>query len=108
MSVKNVSDNSIVSTPVRVVIESISANDVAVENADGTINRKLYFEYAVSEGLLPGDITGIRKWRFSNRKEKRMNVRAIRTRQNRGDCGCGTADTDSDNEGTSDCNFFVP
>ncbi len=134
VSLKNISDNNILAGPVRVVIESISADDVTVKNADGTIDGKPYFEYAASDGLTPGQISGAEKWRFLNQKRKRFQYKiSVWTEETRvydsdrdgapdsedacpddpgktapGDCGCNVADTDSDNDGTPDCNDECP
>ncbi|QTA93925.1 carboxypeptidase-like regulatory domain-containing protein [Desulfonema magnum] len=134
VSLKNISENHILKAPIRVLIESISSNDVTVENADGTNNGKPYFEYSLSDDLLPGQMTGSKKWKFSNQRKKRFHYtfsvqgEEVQTYDSDtdgtpdsedacpgdpnktapGDCGCGVADTDTDKDGSADCHDDCP
>lgn len=67
ISVKNTSQNTIV-TPIKVVVDSVTPLSVTVANADGaTIDGKPYFWYSMSTGnVLPGSQTAAKSWKFLN------------------------------------------
>jgi len=74
VSVKNSSQDVLLS-PIKVVIDSISVQNISVANADGlTDSGKPYFEYSVEPSTLsPDQITATKKWIFNNPLRKRFN-----------------------------------
>lgn len=73
VSLKNISQD-VLSTPIKVVIESISDSSVTVANGDGTTDvGKPYFEYVTDSGVLsPDQTTDSKRWVFSNPDRKRF------------------------------------
>ncbi len=73
VSLKNTSQDTLL-TPMKAVIDSISAASVTVANPDGmTSDGKPYFEYSVALGeLLPGATTDSKRWEFDNSQRARF------------------------------------
>jgi hypothetical protein len=74
VSLKNISQD-ILLTPIKVVIDSVTPAGVTVKNADGiTSDGKPYFNYNLASGtLVPNQVTGNRKWIFSNPSRLRFS-----------------------------------
>jgi hypothetical protein len=74
VSLKNISPD-ILLTPIKVVIDSVTPAGVTVKNADGiTSDGKPYYNYNLAAGVIVSNqITGGKKWVFSNSSRLRFN-----------------------------------
>ncbi len=74
IQLRNISTET-VSSPIQVIIDSVTDPTVTVANPDGTTPEgKPYFEYILASGSLsPGETSDAKTWRFNNPNRRRFD-----------------------------------